>query len=476
MRYRILSWRGRRVQPTRGRLLLEVLEDRTVPSSGFVETPLVSDIAGVAPHTDAALVNPWAFTPTSGGSFLINNNGTGSAAAFAADGTPLGAPIVVPPPAGSSAGTTSAPTGQVANATADFVIHEGNASAPASNLFATEDGTISGFNAAVDPSNAILAVDRSASGAVYKGLAMGSAGGANFLYATDFHNGAVDVFDTSFALHTFATGQFTDPNTPAGYAPFGIANINGTLYVTFAKQDSDRHDDVAGPGNGFIDTFSTSGQFLGRFASGTAAGGSLTALNSPWGMTVAPHGLDKFGGALLVGNFGDSHVSAFDLKKGKFLGQLSDSQGQPLVLDGGVHSADNKGLWGIGFGSGRGDAARTLFFASGVNDEGDGVFGMVTRAKEHHHAHGDDSDSNADMDIVIANSGHRGADNTPTVTRRGHVDESLATHPSSINAHGSGGSTAGLAGTGTHGHGAGHSGDIAELEIADVGDDRFDVS
>jgi uncharacterized protein (TIGR03118 family) len=360
------------------------LEQRCLLSGGpgFVETNLVSDIPGLAPHTDPAVVNPWGFTETPGGQFLLSNNGTGTAALFAADGTALGAPIVIPPPGGSPPGTTSAPTGQVANATPNFVIKEGSRSAPATVLFATEDGTIAGFNSAVDPSQAILGADRSASGAVYKGLGMGSAGGANYLYATDFHNGTVDVFDKNFALHTFFAGQFTDPKAPAGFAPFGVKNINGTLFVTYAKQKPpDNHDDEAGPGNGFIDEFDTSGHFLQRFASGTAAGGTLTALNSPFGMAVAPQDFGKFGGALLVGNFGDSHVSAFNLKTGNFLGQLQDTKGQPLVLNGGFKGPDTKGLWGIAFGNGQGGAGKhTLFFATGINDEADGLFGKVTVA------------------------------------------------------------------------------------------------
>jgi uncharacterized protein (TIGR03118 family) len=358
-------------------------------SRGFVQAALVSDIPGLAPHTDSALVNPWGFTVSSRGEFLISDNNGGNAALFAADGTALGAPIVMPPPGGSPAGSTGTPTGQVLNATSDFVISEGSSSAPASALFSTEDGTIIGFNSAVDPFNGILAADQSATGAVYKGLAMGSAGGANFLYAANFNSGTFDVFDTNFALHTFSAGQFTDPNAPAGFAPFGIKNIDGILFVTYAKQNAEKHDDVEGPGNGFIDEFDTSGDFLKRFASGTAAGGTLTELNSPWGMAVAPRGFGKFGGDLLVGNFGDSHVNVFNLKTGRFLGQLEDSNGQPLVLNGGFHGPSDKGLWGIGFGNGEGGAGkRTLFFASGINDEADGLFGMVN-------ARGNDQDGNS---------------------------------------------------------------------------------
>jgi uncharacterized protein (TIGR03118 family) len=380
----------------------ESLEPRRLLSAGFVETRLVSDIPGFAAHTDPVVVNPWGFTETPGGQFQLSDNGSGTAAVFTADGTPLGAPIVIPPPAGSAPGTTSTPNGQLDNATSDFVISEGGRSAPAAVLFSTEDGTIAGFNSAVDPSNAIIAADRSGSGAVYKLLAMGTAGGANYLYATDFHNGAVDVFDKNFALHTFSAGQFTDPNAPAGFAPFGVKNVNGTLFVTYAKQDSDKHDDVAGPGNGFIDEFDTSGHLLKRFASGTAAGGTLTALNSPIGMTIAPKGFGSFGGDLLVGNFGDSHVSAFDPRTGRFLGQLQDANGNALVLDGGFNGPDTKGLWGIAFGNGQGGAGKdTLFFASGINDESDGLFGAVNMSgpaqghghhQDHHGDHGDRGD------------------------------------------------------------------------------------
>jgi uncharacterized protein (TIGR03118 family) len=383
MRY-LIDRSARRAAPSlRAPSILENLEQRSLFSASFVETALVSDIPGVAPHTDPAVVNPWGFTETPKGQFQLSDNGSGTAALFAADGTPLGAPIVIPPPAGSPAGTASTPNGQETNDTSDFVISEAGRSAPAQTLFSTEDGTIAGFNPAVDPSNAIIAADQSASGAVYKLLATASAGGANYLYATNFHNGSVDVFDKNFGMHTFFAGQFTDPNAPAGFAPFGVKDISGTLFVTYAKQDADKHDDVAGAGNGFIDEFDTSGHFLKRFASGTAAGGSLTALNSPIGLTIAPAGFANFGGDLLVGNFGDSHVSAFNLKTGRFLGQLQDTSGHPLVLNGGINSdpTDTKGLWGIAFGNGEGGAGKhTLFFAAGPNDENDGVFGMVNVA------------------------------------------------------------------------------------------------
>jgi uncharacterized protein (TIGR03118 family) len=414
----------RHARTARGQITtIELLECRFVLSAGFVEAALVSDLPGAAPHTDPAVVNPWGFTETPEGQFLLSDNGTGTAALFAADGTPLGAPITIPAPAGSPAGTSSTPNGQVTNATSDFVISEAGRTAPAQTLFSTEDGTIAGFNPAVDPSTAVIAADQSASGAVYKLLATDSAGGANFLYATNFHNGTVDVFDKNFAPHTFFAGQFTDPNAPAGFAPFGVKDISGTLFVTYAKQDADKHDDVAGAGNGFIDEFDASGHFLKRFASGTAAGGTLTALNSPIGMTIAPAGFADFGGDLLVGNFGDSHVSAFDLKTGRFVGQLQDTSGHPLVLNGGVNGTpdDTKGLWGIAFGNGEGGAGKdTLFFAAGPNDESDGVFGAVNLAaghrRGHHHAdRGQGSRRAASIVLSSPSMGHPARFGTATI-------------------------------------------------------------
>lgn len=379
------------------RQIPESLEQRRLLSAAatFVETNLVSDIPGVAPHTDSVVVNPWGFTETPGGQFQLSDNGTGTAATFAADGTPLGAPIIIPPPPGSPAGTTSTPNGQLDNTTSDFVISEGGRSAPATVIFSTEDGTIAGFNPAVDPFKAIIAVNQSASGAVYKLVTMASAGGVNYLYASNFHNGTVDVFDKNFAPHTFFAKQFVDPKAPAGFAPFGVKDVNGVIFVTYAKQDADKHDDVAGAGNGFIDEFDTTGHFLKRFASGTAAGGTLTTLDSPIGAAFAPAGFGNFGGDLLIGNFGDSHVSAFNPKTGKFLGELLGANGKPLVLNGGVNSPphDTKGLWGIAFGNGHGGAAaNALFFASGPNDESDGVFGKVTMARRN------DGDNDGDDD------------------------------------------------------------------------------
>lgn len=367
--------------------MFERLEIRSLmDAAGFVQSNLASDIPGFAAHTDADLQNPWGATETPQGEFRAAANGAGNSPLFNAQGKELGQAVTIPAPPSDPAGTLSTPNGVVTNTTNDFVITQNGRSAPASIIYSAEDGTITAWNPAVNKTQAILASDQSATGAVYKLLALGSNSQGNFLFATDFHNNKIDVFDKNFQkvpLGANGFDTFTDPNEPAGFAPFGIKDINGTLFVSYAKQLApDNTDDQEGPGNGFIDTFDTSGHFLGRFASGTAAGGTLTQLNSPIGMAVAPKGFGpkgEFSGALLVGNFGDSTVSAFDMTTGAFLGQLSDAQGNPLVLNGGFPEADHKGLWGIAFGNGHGGAATdALFFFAGVNAEADGLFGEVT--------------------------------------------------------------------------------------------------
>jgi uncharacterized protein (TIGR03118 family) len=251
------------------------------------------------------------------------------------------------------------------------VITENSSSAASLFLFATEDGTISGWNFQVDPTHAILEVDNSSPGgvdgsplgAIYKGLASGSNDSDNFIYATNFRDGVVEMYDGKFNF----VKSFTDPSiTPdassPGFAPFGIRNINGQLFVTFALQDADREDDVAGAGNGFVDIFDTNGTFIKRFA-------SQGTLNSPWGLALAPANFGKFSNALLVGNFGDGRINAFDSSTGAFLGQLQDNQGQPISIE---------GLWTLTFGNG-GLAGQTndLFFSAGIDDENHGLFGRI---------------------------------------------------------------------------------------------------
>jgi uncharacterized protein (TIGR03118 family) len=276
--------------------------------------------------------------------------------------------VTIPTPPNSPAGAVAAPTGVVFNSTTSFVVSAGGKSGPSRFIFATEDGTISGWNPTVDGTHAILTVnnsgpgasaDRTRLGAVYKGLAIGNNGSGNFIYATNFRDGVVEIYNAQFQL----VKSFTDSGIPSGFAPFGIRNINNKLFVTYAKQDAKHHDDVKGPGNGFVDIFDLNGNLQSEFAvQGT--------LNSPWGLEVAPLNFGEFSGALLVGNFGDGRINAFSQTTGVFLGQLRDTFGNPMTIN---------GLWGLNFGNGGPQAPpTTLFFTAGIGDESHGLFGSIT--------------------------------------------------------------------------------------------------
>jgi uncharacterized protein (TIGR03118 family) len=338
----------------------------------YQQTNLVSDIPGVARFTDPNLVNAWGLSHSSAGPWIISDNGTGLATAYRGDGRMFpvgGTPLVItiPPPKGSSAKTQATPTGNVFNNTNDFIISQNGRSDPSQFIFATEDGTISGWAPNVNPTQAILKVDRSkvGQGAVYKGLAIGHNDSGNFLYATNFRFGTVEMFDAHFNL----VRSFTDPqlshNCPHHdqcFAPFGIQNIRGNLYVAYALQNKDKKDDVAGPGNGFVDIFDPNGKLIRRLI----AGGRL---NSPWGLALAPNNFGQFSNDLLVGNFGDGHINVFDPKTGDSLGQLSSQSGNPIIIN---------GLWGLAFGNGGlAGTPNTLFFAAGIGDEAHGLFGSI---------------------------------------------------------------------------------------------------
>lgn len=372
---------------------LEALERRQLLSGGpgdgrdaFVtQTNIVSDSPDFhAITTDPNLVNAWgiSFGPTT--PFWISTNGTSGTVLYNGDGTPvkLGSGNTVSnfvniPGAG---GQPSAPTGQVFNPGTGFVVSGTDASGhpvsgPAKFIFAGEDGGIAGWNPGVNPHNAVLEVDNSPSGAVYKGLAMGAANGNSFLYAADFHNNKIDVFDTSFHPATLS-GNFTDRHIPNGFAPFNVQNINGNLYVTYAKQDDVAHDDVAGPGNGFIDVFNTSGKLIQRFDHGGF-------LNSPWGLAVAPSSWGRLAGDILVGQFGSGHIDIFNAR-GDFRGFLNDSSGKHLTID---------GLWALTPGNGATGDAQKIYFSAGPDGESHGLFGSLTFNQQNNnndrHDHGD---------------------------------------------------------------------------------------
>ena len=349
-------------------LLAQQAAPRAHASQGFYQqTNLVSDLPGVARVTDPHLVNSWGIVHSATSPFWISDNGTGVSTLYNGAGTPFppAAPLVVtiPPPGGSPAGTTAAPTGVVFNGTAGFRVSNGTMSGVALFIFSTEDGTISGWSPAVDLHNAILAVDKSQASpdAVYKGLAIGSNASGTFLYATNFRAGTVDVFNSQFHQVSLA-GSFSDPNLLPGYAPFGIANLGGNLYVTYALQNAAKHDDVAGPAHGFVDIYDTNGNLIQRLV-------TRGRLNSPWGLAMAPATFGRFRNDLLVGNFGDGRVNAVDPATGDFLGQLRDANNTPITID---------GLWGLDFGNDANAGPKTtLFFTAGINGEADGLFGSL---------------------------------------------------------------------------------------------------
>lgn len=320
------------------------------PNTGnsFYQHNLVSDLPGVADFMDPDLVNPWGISFSTTSPMWVSDNGTGLSTIYNGLGVKQGLVVTIPP-AGASA-----PTGQVFNSTTDF--------SGARFIFATEGGTIAAWSGGT---SAVQKVDNSGAGSVYKGLALANNGSANFLYAADFHNNAINVFDKNFNQVTLS-GSFTDPTLPAGYAPFNIDASGGMLYVTYAVQDADKHDDVAGPGHGILDVFDTNGNFVQRLV-------SHGALNSPWGMAVAPVGFGSFGHDLLVGNFGDGTINVFDPATGNWLAQLDDANGNPIT---------NLGLWGIAFGNGaQGTSTSTLYFTAGIpgpdSIEDHGLFGRV---------------------------------------------------------------------------------------------------
>ena len=354
-------------------------------------TKLTSDIAGQAKNTDAFLQNAWGVAFTPGASpFWIADNATGCSTLY--DGAGVPQPVTQPPnplrvkiplpgnivpstackpvnPNNPPSPTPAAPTGMVWNPSATFLVPGTNIAAVF--IWATENGTISAWAPTLsDTSHAVEAVNNSPS-AVYKGLVFGTNVHGVFLYATDFRGGKIDVFagngSAGFrqANSTEIPGSFSDPTLPAGFAPFGIQNINGNLFVTYARQDAAKHDDVAGPGNGFVDVYDTDGNLLQRFA-------SRRPLNSPWGVTRASFAFGQFSGDVLVGNFGDGQINAFD-SNGNFRGTLRDSKGKPIAID---------GLWTLTLGGGRNSNSDTLYFTAGPNGEADGLFGTITPSAE----------------------------------------------------------------------------------------------
>lgn len=317
-------------------------------SAGFSEQNLVSDLALPGAKLDADLKNPWGISFGPSTFFWISDNGTGVSTFYSGDGTKVGR-VVVP---SSTAASSSTPTGTVFNGSPNF---QGDVF-----LFATEQGTISGWQGGASASIRV----NNAGSAVYKGLAINS----DRIYATNFATGHIDVFGGNYAPLTLA-GAFTDPNLPAGYAPFNVQDIGGSLYVTYAVVGP-TGDDVAGAGNGVVDVYNRDGTLLKRLINNGAA----NKLDSPWGLALAPSSFGELSGLLLVGNFGDGKINAYDPSSGAFKGTLSDAKGDPFVID---------GLWALAFGNGnQGFDPNKLYFTAGLNDEANGLFGSLSVVPE----------------------------------------------------------------------------------------------
>ena len=393
-------------------LCVEVLEARRLLSGTVLQTNLVSDLPGVAAVQDPNLVNPWGITESSGSPFWISDNNAGVSTLYSVPGasnTPVsinGLVVSIPTPV-DPLGAAGAPTGDVFNLdggmTGGFKVSgfdkTGAAtSASAVFLFATEDGTIVGWNPGVNPKGfatakagtfGIIAVDNSGNnftepnpnlqtGAVYKGLTTAQSttpifasdpASTTVLYAANFRSGQVEVYDPNFKAINLPAGTFSDPNLPKGYAPFDVQLLNGKVYVTYAKQNEARHDDVGGHGHGFIDVYNLDG--TPGLANNNQRLASRGELDSPWGLAIAPASFGSLAGDLLVGNFRNGFINIFNPSTpGASLGKLTDPDGEPIQID---------DLWALKVGNGKaGGDANTLYFTAGLFDETHGLFGSLT--------------------------------------------------------------------------------------------------
>lgn len=360
--HRMSRWSVRAVIVVASCITLLSAAPERKPRNQYAVIPLVSDGFVPAPHLDRALVNAWGLARGPAGPFWVADNGTDTATLYDGDG--VANPLVVSLPSGA------APTGLVFNGGDSFVVSDGTNSGPSLFIFAGEGGQIFGWNPAVPPPppshSAFLVHDDSPSGAIFKGLAIATTGSGDRLYVTDFHNRRVEVLDGTFHPVDLAEGAFVDPNIPDDFGPFGIQNVQGRIFVTYAKQDAEGEDDVAGQGFGFVSVFDTDGSFIARIA-------TRGLLNSPWGLTLAPPSFGRFGGDLLVGNFGNGTIIAYrlsdDMRRASLDGILIGTNRRPIFID---------GLWALAFGNNSGAGSTdTLFFTSGPGDERHGLFGRI---------------------------------------------------------------------------------------------------
>lgn len=326
--------------------------------NGYKKTILVSNTEAIpAAHHDPNLVNPWGLV--FGPEFSwIANNGTNTSTLYDGKGVPQSLVVTIPP---GEAGP-AAPTGIVFNDSADFEVTANGVTGPAAFIFTGQGGTIAGWSGAPGFGTAAVTVyDGSDEKSVYTGLALLETGGQRFLYAADFRNAEIETFDSHFT-EIESEGGFEDPDLPAGYAPFNIQAVKDVLIVTYAKQSEELDEEEAGAGLGYVDAFDGSGHLIKRLV-------SQGKLNAPWGVALAPHDFGVFSDMLLIGNFGDGTINAYDPDTGEFAGTVQDLAGKPVVIE---------GLWALQFGNGKHDQpTNTLFFTAGTNDEKDGSYGRL---------------------------------------------------------------------------------------------------
>jgi uncharacterized protein (TIGR03118 family) len=320
----------------------------------YVANALVSDTAAtLALHHDPKLVNAWGLAFNPQGFSWIANEATATSTLY--DGTGVVQSLAVTIPLGN-------PSGIVFNGSTAFSITENALSGAAPFIFATLQGQISAWSPTVDGTHAFTIVDNSGAGDSYTGLAITTGSSGNMIYAADFHHAKVTTFDGTFAPVT-TTGSFVDPTLPAGYAPFGIQQIGGKIYVTYAQQDANKQRDVAGAGLGLVDVFDLQGTLQTHLV---ATGG---ALNAPWGVALAPANFGKFSNMLLVGNFGDGKINVYDPSTGAMQGTLSNNDGTPIAVD---------GLWALQFGNDlNSQPSNTLFYTAGPASEAHGLYGRI---------------------------------------------------------------------------------------------------
>jgi len=338
-------------------LMITVLPCLSPPAAAaplFNQTNLVTNdpLAHPAKVTDPLLQNAWGISFSPASPFWVSDNASGVATLYFVDpntnATSVASLVVTIPGAGN-------PTGQIFNSNNSAGAFNGNLF-----LFVSEDGTVSGWRGSLGTTAEVLQTGSSAN--VYKGTTEATINGHSYLYAANFHAGAIDVLKGDTGAPDL-TGKFTDPNLPSGYAPFNIQLLGGKLYVTYALQDANKKDDVPGPGHGFVNVFDIQGNLIGRVA-------TMGTLNSPWGLAIAPSSFGQFAGDLLVGNFGDGRINVFDLLTDAFVAQLLALDGNALTID---------GLWGLTVGNnGSGGSSNKLYFSAGPDDEMNGLFGVIT--------------------------------------------------------------------------------------------------